>query len=201
MKLVLVRHGYSLGNFEGTYSGWTDVPLTESGIKDLETYRMEYYYPKTDRYIASDLVRCTDTFKHLFAPEITLDESSAQLREIYFGNYENLPGKSMTPHFFEGFPLNERTAEGETLTEFTYRIISKLELILSDLKKDGLNSATVVCHSGVIKAVLIFLQHRLYSDFRSIETPNGLGYVLDLDFNDVTNMIELHSVSPITKKV
>lgn len=200
MKLVLVRHGYSLGNQEGTYSGWTDVPLIEEGINELKEIRETYDFPKTERYIASDLIRCVDTFKYLFAPEETLYETSEQLREIFFGDYENHPGTDMTPHFFDGFPLNERTANGETISEFTYRIINKLSRALIQANKDGLDSLTVVCHSGVIKAILIFLEQRPFSDFREISTPNGLGYVLDLNVDYDTGLIKLVEVEPIKKK-
>ena len=200
MKLVLVRHGYSQGNLEGTYSGWTDVELTDTGIKELERYKEEYHYPETDRYFSSDLVRCTHTFEVLFGDEHKLDAKYESLREIFFGDYENLKGDSQTPHFFDGFSLNERTANGETISEFAYRNVSQVEKILKDLKEDNLDSATIVCHSGVIKALLIFLDHRPFSDFRKIDTPNGLGYVLDVDYDEDNNMIKINSVDAIAKK-
>lgn len=31
VKLVLIRHGESRANFDNTYTGWSDVPLTENG--------------------------------------------------------------------------------------------------------------------------------------------------------------------------
>ena len=34
IKLVLVRHGQSLWNKENKFTGWTDVPLSEEGIKE-----------------------------------------------------------------------------------------------------------------------------------------------------------------------
>lgn len=200
MKLVLVRHGYSLGNQQGTYSGWTDVPLIEKGINELKEIRETYDFPKTERYIASDLVRCVDTFHYLFAPEETLFETSDQLREIFFGDYEDHSGKEMVPHFFEGFPLNVRTAKGETISEFTYRIVNKLSRAMVQAKKDGLDSLTVVCHSGVIKALLIFLEQRPFSDFSVIQTPNGLGYDLDVHVDLETGMLKLESIQPIQKK-
>lgn len=200
MKLVLVRHGYSLGNQNGMYTGWTDVPLVESGIEELKEIRATYDFPVTDRYISSDLVRARDTFKYLFEPEHTLYETSEELREIYFGEYENLSGKEMVPHFFEGLPLNERTAEGETISEFTYRIINKLGRALVEAKNEGLDSLTVVCHSGVIKAAMVFLEHRPFRDFVTIETPNGLGYIFDVDVNTKTGFLKLNSTQPIQKK-
>ncbi|MFN7695445.1 MAG: 2,3-bisphosphoglycerate-dependent phosphoglycerate mutase, partial [Burkholderiales bacterium] len=31
-KLVLLRHGESTWNLENRFTGWTDVPLTETGV-------------------------------------------------------------------------------------------------------------------------------------------------------------------------
>ena len=33
-ELVLVRHGQSTWNLENRFTGWTDVGLTEKGIKE-----------------------------------------------------------------------------------------------------------------------------------------------------------------------
>ena len=34
IKLVLVRHGESIWNLENKFTGWTDVDLSEQGIKE-----------------------------------------------------------------------------------------------------------------------------------------------------------------------
>ena len=34
IKLVLVRHGQSEWNLENRFTGWTDVELTEQGMKE-----------------------------------------------------------------------------------------------------------------------------------------------------------------------
>lgn len=36
MKLVLVRHGQSVWNLENRFTGWTDVELSDNGIKEAE---------------------------------------------------------------------------------------------------------------------------------------------------------------------
>ncbi|MGM9999131.1 MAG: 2,3-diphosphoglycerate-dependent phosphoglycerate mutase [Candidatus Bruticola sp.] len=36
MKLVMVRHGQSMWNLENRFTGWTDVELSENGIKEAE---------------------------------------------------------------------------------------------------------------------------------------------------------------------
>ena len=36
MKLVLVRHGQSVWNLENRFTGWTDVELSDNGIKEAK---------------------------------------------------------------------------------------------------------------------------------------------------------------------
>ena len=36
MKLVLVRHGQSVWNLENRFTGWTDVELSNNGIKEAK---------------------------------------------------------------------------------------------------------------------------------------------------------------------
>ena len=36
IKLVLVRHGQSMWNLENRFTGWTDVELSEQGIKEAK---------------------------------------------------------------------------------------------------------------------------------------------------------------------
>ena len=36
IKLVLVRHGQSIWNLENRFTGWTDVELSENGIKEAK---------------------------------------------------------------------------------------------------------------------------------------------------------------------
>ena len=36
IKLVLVRHGQSIWNLENRFTGWTDVPLSEQGVKEAK---------------------------------------------------------------------------------------------------------------------------------------------------------------------
>ena len=51
-QLVLVRHGYSLGNEKSLFSGWSDVPLTERGRRELRELRQVIRYPRTGRYFS-----------------------------------------------------------------------------------------------------------------------------------------------------
>ena len=36
MKLILLRHGESQWNLENKFTGWKDVPLTQTGIEEAK---------------------------------------------------------------------------------------------------------------------------------------------------------------------
>ena len=36
IKLVLVRHGQSMWNLENKFTGWTDVELSEQGVREAK---------------------------------------------------------------------------------------------------------------------------------------------------------------------
>ena len=37
VKLVLLRHGESVWNMENRFTGWTDVDLSENGLREAES--------------------------------------------------------------------------------------------------------------------------------------------------------------------
>ena len=85
-KIILVRHGQTNSNIEGTTQGHTDTSLNETGIVQAQ---------KTGEYIrknydireswSSDLTRCQMTIN-----QITKNFTTTKLlREMSFGNWEN----------------------------------------------------------------------------------------------------------------
>ena len=40
-KLVLIRHGESTWNLENRFTGWTDVPLTATGVAQARAQAVE----------------------------------------------------------------------------------------------------------------------------------------------------------------
>lgn len=201
MKLVLVRHGYTVGNDQGLYTGWSNTVLSEKGIEDLKRYREEYDYPKTDRYYTSDLVRTIDTFHLLYGEDTPIKESTFAFREIGFGDYEDVKWNEIKDApYNDMYILNRPHVNGETISQVTLRLFGKLTQVFSDMKMKGEDSVTIVCHSGVIKTILLFLKSMPFDEFNAISTPNGLGYVLDIDFDSDNNFLTLNNYEEIAKK-
>lgn len=95
IKLVLVRHGQSMWNLENRFTGWTDVELSEQGIKEakeagkvLKEKGFEF-----DVAYTSVLKRANDTLKFILEElgETNIPiKSSWRLNERHYGALQGL---------------------------------------------------------------------------------------------------------------
>ncbi|MGD1821949.1 MAG: histidine phosphatase family protein [Pleomorphochaeta sp.] len=186
-QIVLIRHGYSLGNALKTLSGQSDVPLMEKGRKELVEYREKYNYIDTDIYYSSDLSRCTSTFEALFGPEKKLDATFKELREINFKSRENdtFVSRDQLIEMFELWVRDDpSTNDVESFSEIRDRMVKMFYKTIDDLKSNNKKSATIVTHSCAMKCLLIGLGLYEREEYRNISVNNGQGYVINLEFDN-----------------
>ena len=100
-KLLFIRHGQSESNLAGSFTGSTDVALTDMGLRQAEAtaeYIVSTY--AVDGVYASDLQRAFNTGKAV-ADRLGLEVHPHQgLREIFAGEWE---GKAFT-YLLEAYP-------------------------------------------------------------------------------------------------
>ena len=95
IKLVLVRHGQSLWNLENKFTGWTDISLSENGIKEAKeagiTLKEKGY--TFDLAFTSVLKRAEDTLSYILK-EMQLEnieiKHSWKLNERHYGALQGL---------------------------------------------------------------------------------------------------------------
>ena len=87
-KIILIRHGQSIGNATKTILGHTDLDLSELGYKQAEVTANELKNVKIDLIFSSDLKRAYNTA--LFHAKMRDLEviTSKNLREVYLGAWE-----------------------------------------------------------------------------------------------------------------
>ncbi len=95
IKLVLVRHGQSIWNLENRFTGWTDVPLSEQGVKEAKEAGMilkEQGFT-FDLAFTSVLKRAEDTLDYILK-EMNLSNieirHSWRLNERHYGALQGL---------------------------------------------------------------------------------------------------------------
>lgn len=94
MKTVtidFIRHGQTLFNILYRLQGWSDAPLTPTGIQMADATGQRLQAVHYDHYYASDLKRAVDTAQHIIAanhgPQVA-PTTSPLLREVFFGSFE-----------------------------------------------------------------------------------------------------------------
>lgn len=156
-KLIIVRHGYSTSNEDGTITGQIDVPLSAVGIEQAELasdYILNNY--EVDAVYSSDLTRATDTVKKiaetLNLPLIT----DKRLREVFCGKWEGVKVERVQEEYKEAYAAWKNGSEtaripgGETMLEVKTRAMSAI----FDIVRDNRDKTVVVAtHGGVIKTV------------------------------------------------
>lgn len=178
MNIFLLRHGKTLSNIRGAFTGSRDEPLAREGADELDGRR----YPAAGMVFSSPMRRCVETAERIYpgAAVIIVDD----LRERDFGDFEGkthadiiaLPG-------FSDWGMNEKGMmfpNGEDFAEFLERCRRAFRETLARIGLSGVENAAIVCHGGVIMAILseLALPKRGYHYW---QCKNGSGYVLECD--------------------
>ena len=149
MKLYLVRHGQTVTNEAGRWTGWYDAPLTERGREDARRARDFLGAMTFDKVYSSDLSRARDTA--LLALPGCTPEQTPLLREIHVGSYENRPFTILTPeaHAYTS-EFGYEHLGGESYAAFTARVREFLSLV------EGRSDENVVAftHGGLLHCML-----------------------------------------------
>jgi 2,3-bisphosphoglycerate-dependent phosphoglycerate mutase len=94
-KLVLIRHGESTWNLENRFTGWTDVPLTATGIDQAkasgrllkdEGWEFDLCYTSVLKRATHTLWHCLDEMDRTWLPVV----HSWRLNERHYGGLQGL---------------------------------------------------------------------------------------------------------------
>ncbi len=134
-KIILVRHGESLGNCKNTFLGQTDWDLTERGYRQAELtaeYLKDY---GIDAFYASDLMRAYNTAEAVakrYGAEVIKTEA---FREIFAGEWEACPFDELNEKFAGDYHIwrndigNARCTGGESVRELQVRVLAEYRRI------------------------------------------------------------------------
>ncbi len=182
MKIIFVRHGLSTANEKRVLSGKMDVSLSKEGIKKLHSLKNTITYPKTDYYVTSNLRRTVETFNILFENE-TINKTEERFSEMDFGDYEQRSYDNLD-NYFSRIYMGENIENNELYSDFYDRIKAGLIDLISELKDNNMNSATVVSHSTVIRTLIVKCTTDNLETFQVTRPKNGCAYIFDLDVLD-----------------
>ena len=155
-KIILIRHGQSIGNLKRIYLGHTDLGLSELGEEQAEKAARYFKNEKFSAIYSSDLKRAYNTaVPHTKYHDLKIIPSE-DLREIYMGLWEKTPIDTIRERWREKFDIEWRLKfgectppEGEKVTDAAKRIYDKLLSIAK--AHDG--KILVTTHAALIRAL------------------------------------------------
>ena len=101
MRLLLVRHGLTLSNVQGRYTGQSDVPLTEVGERQAEAVGKRLATETLDVIVSSDLQRARDTANAIARHHNLPVWNDVDLRESSLGEWEGLTYREVSAIYRE----------------------------------------------------------------------------------------------------
>jgi len=174
MQLTIIRHT-SVNVPKNTCYGITDVPLAKTFPEEMEKIRHRLKDEIFDAAFSSPLSRCT-----ILASAIINDQAiqaDPRLVEMNFGIMEMTDWDTIfeTPegkNWFNDY-ITAHCPEGESFNDLIQRARSFLE----DLQQTPFDKVIVFTHAGIIRALMVLLQHK---------TP-GEAFSTSIEYGEIIN--------------
>ncbi len=153
-RLILVRHGETVGESSIRYFGVTDVPLSDTGCRQMEEVRETLQGECFEAVYTSRLQR-TIAAARIIAPQLHA-QPLAGFDEVNFGDWEGLTREEIAardPARYRQWrvaPHDFTYPGGDAVWVFRARVVETLRVLLPILPA----CALVVAHKGVIASVL-----------------------------------------------
>ncbi len=182
-KLILIRHGQSVWNAENRFTGWTDVDLSDKGVKEAEEAGNELRNQVIDIIHTSDLIRAKRTAEIVIQANVsskdTVTKSDWRLNERNYGALQGLnKAETAEKHGAEQVRIWRRSfdvapPEGESLEMTAKRTIPYFEEeILPDLES-GVN-VMVSAHGNSLRSIVMHIEGISQEDIVSFEIQTGV---------------------------
>ena len=152
-RLVMLRHGETVGNSSVRFHGAGDVPLSDAGRSQLRAAARGMRQEVFDLVVASPLRRSWEAAMLVAGGAPVRIEDG--LREIHFGRWEGLTAGEIElrdPVLYREWRERAPGFEfpgGEIRAEFRARVLAAFERIAGS----GAKSALLVGHKGVIRTI------------------------------------------------
>lgn len=187
--LVLIRHGESLYNRKGLWTGWHDIALSAKGKREAEKAASVLLDIKFDMAFTSDLKRAYETLeiiktelKHFDLPTIAHHAYKERHYGIYTGKskweIKNQIGEVKFNKLRRAW--DEPIPEGETLKNVYERVIPHFIENVYTMLKNGKN-ILIVAHGNTHRAIIKYLENLTHEEIAEVEMATGEVIVYKID--------------------
>lgn len=186
--LALVRHGESLWNAKGLWTGWTDIELSEKGVEEAKLAGLALKDIKFDISYTSKLKRAGETLDEILK-ELNLKIPKVENEALNERNYGEFTGKNKweikKEIGQEKFQLIRRgwdypISEGESLKDVFDRVVPYFENNIFPNIKMGKN-VLISAHGNSLRALIKYLEKISDLDISNLELATGEIYIYQID--------------------
>ena len=168
MTIYLIRHGKTAANEMRLYCGSTDLPLSETGKKELQALHYDF---KNLRFLTSGMKRTNETLQMLFGDVPFAIEP--RFREMDFGifemnSYDHLKNTAEYQAWLVGDNEVNIPPQGESGLQMKMRVLEAF----SEIRED----TCIITHGGVIAAIMSHLFPHEEKHLYQWQPENGCGY-------------------------
>src|SRR5512143_1703786 len=186
--LVLVRHGESQWNLENRFTGWVDVPLTETGRREAARAGELLKGTRFDLAYSSVLVRANETLdiilRSLARTDLPVIKDQA-LNERHYGDLQGL-NKAETAKKYGDQQVHiwRRSYDvpppgGERLKDTAARTLPYYDRVIAPQVAAGKN-VLVVAHGNSLRSIVMQLDQLTREQVLELNIPTGVPIVYDM---------------------
>ena len=184
--VILVRHGITDWNKLKKLQGKSDIPLNPEGIMQAKSVakRLKKEFPITKIY-SSNLLRAIKTGE-IIGKELGMEiEKHEGLNERDYGEFEGKTWEELGVEFTKEKRISFRLKpkKGEHYPDFQNRVVKHF---LEIVKKHTGETILLVCHGGVLNALLRHINSIPYEDISHYSFPNTSVTILHIEKDVIT---------------
>ena len=171
-KIILIRHGQSIGNLERKFLGHTDLDITELGYQQADCVAEYLKNEIIDVIYSSDLQRAYHTVVPIAKKRNLEIIKNKELREIYAGDWENVYADDLCKDYEKDYGIvwktdigNARCTNGESVVELQKRVMTELIKIAKE------NQGRTVCigtHATPIRTICAAINNISKDEIKNI---------------------------------
>ncbi len=206
IRLLLVRHGETDWNRDQRFQGQIDIPLNATGEQQGQKAADFLSQIKIDQAFSSSMLRPKLTAEIIlkYHPQLSL-ELLDSLKEISHGKWEGKLEAEIEAEFpgdlqrWQSTPESVQMPEGENLDDVWARVKVAWQQIIEAVPEG--ETAMVVAHDAVNKAILCQLFNLSPASFWAFKQGNGCVSVIDYPNGDVPVLQSMNITTHLSNSV
>lgn len=197
-KLFILRHGQTESNVRGTYLGYTDIPLNETGQHQAKELGKRLSTVCFDAVYTSPQQRAIETAQQVISQQKSppVMKMNDGLRERDFGIFDDLTHEEIQKKYPKELScwledwLEYQIPKGESAREVQNRVGDTLDKIIAENKG---RTVAVVTHLGVLRHAIAYLLKLDIADAWHFTAKNCSVCKLYIDDNQFTVLTALNA--------